>query len=75
MYRDRGSKAEVSSVDRRRVNGSLDKKLERSSPSTSRAVANNGKDKSAQSVMMGNIPTDHRKSRSASLSKTNRSDG
>ena len=78
MYRERGFKAEVSSVDRKRINDALDKQLERSSPSTSRAVGINGRDKQAQSVLMGKAmttPPDQRDSRSASLSKTNCSDG
>lgn len=73
MYRERGSggsKSEVTVVDRKqRINDALDKHLERSSPSTSRAL--NGKDKSAHSVLMGKAPADHRDS--ARL-KTNCSD-
>ncbi|XP_038990519.1 casein kinase II subunit beta-1-like isoform X3 [Hibiscus syriacus] len=59
MYRERaagGSKGEVGSVDRKRINEALDKQLERSSPSTSRAI--NGKDQ-------------YHDSRSASLPKAN----
>ncbi|GKU95658.1 hypothetical protein SLEP1_g8989 [Rubroshorea leprosula] len=68
-----GSKMEVGSVDRKRINEALDKQLERSSPSTSRAI--NGKDnKSAHSILMGKHPPDHRDSRSASLAKANASD-
>ncbi|PON33147.1 Casein kinase II, regulatory subunit [Parasponia andersonii] len=81
MYRERGFKTEVSSVDRKqRINDALDKQLERSSPSTSRAAAGiNGRDKQqAQSVLMGKrattTPPDQRDSRCASLSKTNCSD-
>lgn len=79
MYRERGvggSKVtEVGpAVDRKRINDALDKQLERSSPSTSRAI--NGKDKP---LIMGGKqpPSDHRDSRSASasLAKTNCSDG
>ncbi|KAM2285339.1 hypothetical protein ACFX1S_037948 [Malus domestica] len=74
MYRERGlggSKAtEVvgPSADRKqRINDALDKQLERSSPSTSRAI--NGKDKP---LIMGGKqpPSDHRDSRSASASLT-----
>ncbi|CAN6712408.1 unnamed protein product [Malus baccata var. baccata] len=74
MYRERGlggSKAtEVvgPAADRKqRINDALDKQLERSSPSTSRAI--NGKDKP---LIMGGKqpPSDHRDSRSASASLT-----
>ncbi|MBA0735936.1 hypothetical protein Gogos_019737, partial [Gossypium gossypioides] len=69
-----GSKGEVGSVDRKRINEALDKQLERSSPSTSRAI--NGKDKSSQSLQMGKHPPDHyRDSCSASLPKANASGG
>nr|KJB21026.1 hypothetical protein B456_003G178900 [Gossypium raimondii] len=76
MYRGEraagGSKGEVGSVDRKRINEALDKQLERSSPSTSRAI--NGKDKSLQSLQMGKHPPDHyRDSCSASLPKPNAS--
>ncbi|GKV10760.1 hypothetical protein SLEP1_g22080 [Rubroshorea leprosula] len=67
-----GSKAEVGTVDRKRINEALDKQLERSSPSTSRAI--NGKDKSVHSILTGKLPPDHRDSRSASLPKANASD-
>ncbi|KAK4262514.1 hypothetical protein QN277_028066 [Acacia crassicarpa] len=70
MYRERasvGSKSEVSSVDRKRINDVLDKQLERSSPSTSKAI--NGKDRSVQSVLTGKSPADHKDFRSASISK------
>ncbi|RDX63545.1 Casein kinase II subunit beta-1 [Mucuna pruriens] len=52
MYRERGvgSKSEVTSVDRKRINDVLDKQLERSSPSTSRAAIN-GKDRSSSSLL------------------------
>lgn len=78
MYRGEraagGSKGEVGSVDRKRINEALDKQLERSSPSTSRAI--NGKDKSSQSLQMGKHPPDnYRDSRSASLPKANASGG
>ncbi|XP_061343978.1 casein kinase II subunit beta-1-like isoform X2 [Gastrolobium bilobum] len=64
MYRGGvGSKSEVASVDRKRINDVLDKQLERSSPSTSRAI--NGKDRSSSSVITAK---DHRDSRSASAS-------
>ncbi|CAB4279371.1 unnamed protein product [Prunus armeniaca] len=78
MYRERGvggsKTTEVGpAVDRKRINDALDKQLERSSPSTSRAI--NGKDKP---LIMGGKqpPSDHRDSRSAaaSLAKTNCSD-
>lgn len=66
MYRERGgvgSKAEVTSVDRKRINDVLDKQLERSSPSTSRTI--NGKERSSSSLLTAK---DHRDSRSASAS-------
>ncbi|KAA3476092.1 casein kinase II subunit beta-like [Gossypium australe] len=76
MYRGEraagGSKGELGSVDRKRINEALDKQLERSSPSTSRAT--NGKDKSAHSLLVGKHPPDHhRDSRSISLPKANAS--
>lgn len=79
MYKDRGSKAEMGAVDRKRINEALDKQLERSSPSTSKGL--NGKDKdrlSAQSIISttsGKQPSDQRDSRTASLSKNRCSDG
>ncbi|XP_020586221.1 putative casein kinase II subunit beta-4 isoform X1 [Phalaenopsis equestris] len=55
MYRDRGlgggmnaAKAEIGSLDRKRINDALDKHLEKSSPSTSRGI--NGKKKERLSV-------------------------
>ncbi|KAK8692891.1 hypothetical protein V6N13_070494 [Hibiscus sabdariffa] len=76
MYRGEraagGSKGEVGSVDRKRINEAFDKQLERSSPSTSRAT--NGKDKSGNHLLMGKLPPDHhRDSRSGSLPKANAS--
>ncbi|CAJ2645912.1 unnamed protein product [Trifolium pratense] len=59
MYRERvsvGSKADVASVDRKRINDVLDKQLERSSPSTSRTI--NGKDRSSSSSLL--TAKDHR---------------
>ncbi|KAJ7952605.1 Casein kinase II subunit beta [Quillaja saponaria] len=75
MYRDRGvvgSRSEVNSVDRRRINDALDKQLERSSPSTSRTI--NGKDRSVPSVLTAKLQPDHRESRSGSLPKNTNSD-
>ncbi|XP_010529991.1 PREDICTED: casein kinase II subunit beta-1-like [Tarenaya hassleriana] len=75
MYKERGmmvgSKAEM--ADRKRINDSLDKHLERPSPSTSRPLNGKGKGTSAaaQSVLMGKQPHDHRDSRPTSLSKNN----
>lgn len=72
MYRERGiggSKTEVEPVDRKRINDALDKHLERSSPSTSRAI--NGKDFSSQSFLMGKQPPDLKDP----LSKNNVPDG
>lgn len=79
MYKDRGSKADMGAVDRKRINDALDKHLERSSPSTSKGL--NGKDKdrlSAQSIInstSGKQPSDQRDSRAISLSKNRCSDG
>uniref|UniRef100_A0A803L5Q4 Casein kinase II subunit beta n=1 Tax=Chenopodium quinoa TaxID=63459 RepID=A0A803L5Q4_CHEQI len=80
MYKDRGSKAEMGAVDRKRINDALDKHLERSSPSTSKGL--NGKDKdrlSAQSIISatgggGKQPSDQRDSRAVPLSKNRCSD-
>lgn len=69
MYREIGgvgSKAEVASVDRKRINDVLDKQLERSSPSTSRTI-NGGKDRSSSSSLL--TVKDHRDPRSNTLSK------
>ncbi|KAK2650872.1 hypothetical protein Ddye_018361 [Dipteronia dyeriana] len=74
MYRDRGgsSKSELvgGPLDRKRINDALDKHLEKSSPSTSRAL--NSKDKetrlSVPSTSTGKSQFDHRDSRSASAS-------
>lgn len=67
-----GSKSEFAgSVDRKRINDALDKQLERSSLSTSRATIN-GKD---LSVLMGKHPDHHRDAGAASQSKNNASDG
>lgn len=67
MHRERGvaaaavgSKAEMASIDRKRISDALDKHLERSSPSTSKGL--NGKDKdrvSAQSTLIGKPPPHH----------------
>nr|XP_011465202.1 PREDICTED: casein kinase II subunit beta isoform X1 [Fragaria vesca subsp. vesca] len=79
MYRERGSggskMTEAAAVDRKRINEALDKHLERSSPSTSRAAIN-GKENSGSNkpLIMGGkslLQSDHRETRSASLSKTN----
>ncbi|KAL2348218.1 hypothetical protein Fmac_002218 [Flemingia macrophylla] len=55
MYRERGggvgSNLEIISADRKRINDVLDKQLERSSPSTSRTAAINGKDRSSTSLL------------------------
>lgn len=60
MYRDRGSggsRPEMGQVDRKRINAALDKHLERSSPSTSRALIGKEKDRSsAQSMSTGGKP-------------------
>lgn len=69
MYREIGgvgSKAEVASVDRKRINDVLDKQLERSSPSTSRTI-NGGKDRSSSSSLL--TVKDHRDPRSNTISK------
>ncbi|MCL7032842.1 hypothetical protein MKW94_028395 [Papaver nudicaule] len=83
MYRDRasiGSKSEIASLDRKRINDALDKHLEKSSPSTSKG-GGAGKDKdnrlsipSTSSLKQQQQHPDHRDSRSASLSKNKVSD-
>ncbi|CAA6669766.1 unnamed protein product [Spirodela intermedia] len=53
MYRDRGgvSKSEIRSLDRKRINDTLDKHLERSSPSTSKVtLGTSSKDRDRLSV-------------------------
>lgn len=89
MYRDRGgggsSKSEIvgGPLDRKRINDALDKHLEKSSPSTSRALSSKDKERlSVPSTSTGKSQLDHRDSRSAaaaaaaaSLSKNKCSDG
>ncbi|XP_024173925.1 putative casein kinase II subunit beta-4 isoform X3 [Rosa chinensis] len=57
MYRERGSggskMTEVGAVDRKRINDALDKQLERSSPSTSRAAINGKDGSSNKPLIMG----------------------
>ncbi|CAI0539710.1 unnamed protein product [Linum tenue] len=83
-HRDRGGAGSVPSrselvgrpLDRKRINDALDKHLEKSSPSTSRAL--NSKDKerlSVPSTSAGKSQLDHRDSRAASLSENKCSDG
>ncbi|KAF4367765.1 hypothetical protein G4B88_004997, partial [Cannabis sativa] len=81
MYRDRGggsSKSEiVGPLDRKRINDALDKHLEKSSPSTSRALSSKDKDRlSIPPTSVGKSQLDHRDSRSAAacLSKNKCSD-
>ncbi|XAR54213.1 hypothetical protein NMG60_11029246 [Bertholletia excelsa] len=78
MYRDRGggggggsSRSEVAGgpFDRKRINDALDKHLERSSPSTSRGLNGNVKDKYVPSTSAGggkSLQMDHRETRSSS---------
>ncbi|XP_026660569.2 casein kinase II subunit beta-1-like isoform X2 [Phoenix dactylifera] len=72
MYRDRGasgSKPEIGTLDRKRINDALDKHLEKSSPSTSRGL--NGREKerlSVPSTSVGKQLDHHRNQRSAPLS-------
>ncbi|KAI3940472.1 hypothetical protein MKW98_024879 [Papaver atlanticum] len=83
MYRDRGSvgsKSEIASLDRKRINDALDKHLEKSSPSTSKG-GGGGKEKDnnrlsipSSSSLKQQQPPDHRDSRSASLPKNKVSD-
>lgn len=79
MYRDRGvsgSKLEIGSLDRKRINDALDKHLEKSSPSTSRGL--NGREKERLSVPSASArkqPENYRDQRSAPLSKSKCSDG
>ena len=89
MYRDRvggggSSKSEIvgGPLDRKRINDALDKHLEKSSPSTSRALSSKDKERlSVPSTSTGKSQLDHRDSRSAaaaaaaSLSKNKCSDG
>ncbi|KAF3445618.1 hypothetical protein FNV43_RR10794 [Rhamnella rubrinervis] len=89
MYRDRvggggSSKSEIvgGPLDRKRINDALDKHLEKSSPSTSRALTSKDKERlSMPSTSTGKSQFDHRDSRSAaaaaaaSLSKNKCSDG
>ncbi|KAI0520137.1 hypothetical protein KFK09_007608 [Dendrobium nobile] len=77
MYRDRGSgggmsaaKAEIGTLDRKRINDALDKHLEKSSPSTSRGI--NGKEKERLSVPSTSAGKQH--DNPAGLSKNKRSD-
>ncbi|PIA31083.1 hypothetical protein AQUCO_05300123v1 [Aquilegia coerulea] len=81
MYKERGgvgSKSEVGALDRKRINDALDKHLEKSSPSTSRAL--NGKDKdriSIPSTSSGKLLPDRSAAGAAaasSLSKNKHSD-
>ncbi|BBG97250.1 casein kinase II beta subunit 4 [Prunus dulcis] len=78
MYRERGgvgsSKTEIvgGPLDRKRINDALDKHLEKSSPSTSRALANS-KDKerlSVPSTSTGKSQLDHRAAAAAAASLT-----
>ncbi|CAB4269417.1 unnamed protein product [Prunus armeniaca] len=78
MYRERGgggsSKTEIvgGPLDRKRINDALDKHLEKSSPSTSRALANS-KDKerlSVPSTSTGKSQLDHRVAAAAAASLT-----
>ena len=78
MYRERGvgSKSEIGTIDRKRINDALDKHLERSSTSTSRGLSN-GKEKDRiplPSTSAGKH-LDHRDQRSGSAAKNKRSDG
>ncbi|CAN6486773.1 unnamed protein product [Victoria cruziana] len=62
-------------LDRKRINDALDKHLERSSPSTSKAGVNGSKDRIAiPSTSSGKMNTDHKDGRSGSLSKNKCSD-
>lgn len=69
MHRERGNvggvpskSSEIGSIDRKRINDVLDKHLDRSSPSTSRGLSTNPKDKefrvSAPSSSIGKTPPD-----------------
>ncbi|CAN1146073.1 Putative casein kinase II subunit beta-4 [Linum perenne] len=86
MYRDRGglgggsgsSRSELvgGPLDRKRINDALDKHLEKSSPSTSRALSSKDRDRlSVPSTSAGKSQFDHhRDSRPPSLSKNKCSD-
>ncbi|XP_072955939.1 casein kinase II subunit beta-1-like isoform X2 [Typha angustifolia] len=76
MYRSRGvvgSKGEIGSLDRKRINDALDKHLEKSSPSTSRGFNNKEKERFVVPSSSGKQP-DHRDQRSGSFSKNKCSD-
>lgn len=80
MYRDRtgsGSRPEIGTIDRKRINETLDKHLEKST-ATSTSKGLNGKDKErlpVPSSSAGKLPSDHRDARSVPLSKNKCSDG
>ncbi|KAJ9188563.1 hypothetical protein P3X46_003910 [Hevea brasiliensis] len=78
MYKDRGGVAGGSSrseIERKRINDALDKHLEKTSPSTSRALSSKDKERlSVPSTSTGKSQLDHRDSRSGSLSKNKCSD-
>ncbi|PKU74512.1 Casein kinase II subunit beta [Dendrobium catenatum] len=76
MHRDRGggvtgSKAEIESLDRKRINDALDKQLEKSSPSTSRGFSGKKERLSVPSSSAGKQPD----LKPAGQTKNNRSDG
>jgi len=78
MYGERGvgSKSEVTSADRKQINDGLDKQLEQSSPSTSRAAGINGKDRSSSSSLLASAKDSRAASDTVPISKnSNASDG
>ncbi|XP_078438227.1 putative casein kinase II subunit beta-4 [Wolffia australiana] len=73
MYRDRdgSSKSEVLSLDRKRINDTLDKHLERSSPSTSKAAGSKDKEKlSVPSTSLGKLSDQRPKNKCSDESDT-----
>ncbi|QCD91497.1 RAT1-interacting protein [Vigna unguiculata] len=71
MYGERGvgSKSEVTSADRKQINDGLDKQLEQSSPSTSRAAGINGKDRSSSSSLLASAKDSRAASDTVPISK------
>ncbi|PKI75289.1 hypothetical protein CRG98_004329, partial [Punica granatum] len=75
MYSRGGGSSRPEMVDRRRIiNDALDKQLEKSSPSTSRAKDKDRDRISVPSTSTGKSQPDHRDSRASSLSKNKASD-
>lgn len=70
MYSRGGGSSKPELVDRRRIiNDALDKQLEKSSPSTSRAIDKDRDQTSVPSTSTGKSHLDHRNYRASPLSK------